>query len=193
MKLKWQLDLKKLCGQAYDGTGAMSGKSWGVAARIMEQYPRALYTHCSSHGLNLCIVKSTSISDVRNMMDIADKVARFFNYSPKRLLALEWHINQLHQEQAEVSKRKKLKELCKIRWVERHDAFEAFFELFNAILSCLEEMARSTLADWNRETISDAQSYVHSLTDFKYIVTLTISKSILSYTKGLGVKLQGKW
>ena len=77
-------------------------------------------------------------------MDIADKVARFFNYSPKCQLALEWHINQLHQEQVEVSKRKKLKELCKTRWVERHDAFEAFFELFNAILSCLEEMARST-------------------------------------------------
>lgn len=77
MKLKWQLDLRKLCGQAYDGTGAMSGKSRSVAARIIEQYPRALYTHCSSHVLNLCIVKSTSISDVRNMMNISNKVARF--------------------------------------------------------------------------------------------------------------------
>lgn len=48
MKLKWQLDLQKLCGQAYDGAGAMCGNSRGVAARIMEQYPRALYTHCSS-------------------------------------------------------------------------------------------------------------------------------------------------
>ena len=40
--------------------------------------------------------------------------------------------------------------------------FEAFFELFNAILGCLEKIG-STLADWNHETISDAQSYVHAL------------------------------
>ena len=65
----------------------MSGKSRGVAARIMELYLKALYTHCSSHVLNLCIVKSTNISHVRNMMDIADRVARFFNNSPKRQLA----------------------------------------------------------------------------------------------------------
>lgn len=35
-KLTWQLDLQRLCGQAYDGAGAISGKSRGVAARIME-------------------------------------------------------------------------------------------------------------------------------------------------------------
>ena len=61
-----------------------------------------LYTHTVPHVFNLCIVKSTSISDARNLMDIADKVARFFNYSPKRQLALEWHIHQLHQQLAEV-------------------------------------------------------------------------------------------
>ncbi len=51
---KWQLNVQKLCGQAYDGAGAMAGKN-RVAARII---PKALYTHCSSHVLNLCVAQS---------------------------------------------------------------------------------------------------------------------------------------
>ena len=49
----WQLPACYLCGQTYDGAGSMAGKIKGVAARISEQYPKALYTHCSSHVLNL--------------------------------------------------------------------------------------------------------------------------------------------
>ena len=35
-------------GQGYDGAGAMAGKRKGVAARIMNKYPKALYTHHAS-------------------------------------------------------------------------------------------------------------------------------------------------
>lgn len=62
----------------------MAGKSRGAAAHIMEQYPKAIYTHCMAHRLNLCIVKCCSLRDVDNMMQIADKVVRFFGNSPKR-------------------------------------------------------------------------------------------------------------
>ncbi len=78
-----------LCGQAYDGAGAMAGKSKGAASRIMQKYPKALYTHCAAHRLNLCVMKCCSIREVSNMMDTADKISRFFNNSPKRQLALE--------------------------------------------------------------------------------------------------------
>lgn len=52
--VEWQLDPQLLRGQAYDGGGAMAGKSKGVAAQIIRQYPKALYTHCAAHRLNLC-------------------------------------------------------------------------------------------------------------------------------------------
>jgi len=58
------------------------------------------------------------------MMDIASGVASFFNNSPKRQLALDKFIEDLHKQDS--SKRRKLKELCKMRWVERHNAFETF-------------------------------------------------------------------
>ena len=52
------LDLTKLRGQAYDGAGNMSGRTKGASTLISEQYPLALYLHCTSHCLNLVVVKS---------------------------------------------------------------------------------------------------------------------------------------
>lgn len=60
----WQLPASLLRGQGYDGAGAMSGCTKGVAARISTLYPKALYTHCSAHRLNLCIVKCCAIREV---------------------------------------------------------------------------------------------------------------------------------
>jgi len=68
--------------------GQWQGKK-GVTARISEQYPKALYTNCASHVLNLCIVSCCSIPDVRNTMDMAECVHRFFDNSLKCQLALE--------------------------------------------------------------------------------------------------------
>ena len=71
----WQLEAQFLWGQAYDGAGAMAGKSKGA---ITMQYPKAVYTHCAAHRLNLCVVKCCSIREISNMMQTADAIARFF-------------------------------------------------------------------------------------------------------------------
>lgn len=80
---EWQLEPQLLLGQAYDGAGAMAGLSKGVAARIYAKYPKAIYSHCASHRLNLCIVKCCSIREVNNMMQTADSISHFFKYSQK--------------------------------------------------------------------------------------------------------------
>ena len=41
-------------GQCYDGAGNMSGPCNGAAAIVRRQYPKAIYTHCMAHRLNLC-------------------------------------------------------------------------------------------------------------------------------------------
>ena len=71
-------------------------------------------------------------------MDITNKIASFFfNNSPKQQLALHKFTEDLHQREPDTSKRQKLKELCKTRWVEWHNAFEVFLELFE---QCLENI-----------------------------------------------------
>ena len=54
------IDIANCRGQGYDGASSMSSNNVGVQARIREVSPLALYTHCQSHRLNLCIVKACS-------------------------------------------------------------------------------------------------------------------------------------
>ena len=159
---KWQLQLEFLRGQAYDGAGAMAGKSKGAAACITAKQPKALYTHCASHRLNLCVVKCCSIREISNMMQSADKVSQFFSNSPKRQLALEKWIDDLFTHE----RRKKVKEMCRTSWIEWHEAFESFLDLFMSVVCCLEEIANSSPVKWNAETRSNAQSLF--LTVFRF-------------------------
>ena len=48
-------------GQSYDGAGNMAGSIKGAAARIKALYPLATYVHCSSHQLNLSVMKACTI------------------------------------------------------------------------------------------------------------------------------------
>ena len=70
-------------------------------------------------------------------MDMAECIHHFFDNSPKRQLALEkWIADTLPDNE----KRKKLKSVCKTRWVERHEAFEVFLDLFIPVVCCLEDI-----------------------------------------------------
>ena len=64
------LDPSMMRGQAYDGDRNMSGKTNGAAARISSQYPFTLYTHYTSHCLNLAAVASFEELSVRSVIGV---------------------------------------------------------------------------------------------------------------------------
>ena len=165
----------------------MAGKNKGAATRILELYPKALYTHCAAHVLNLCIVKCCSIPDIRNTMDIADSISRFFAYSPKRQLCLEKSIHDV----SEGEHRKRLNSVCKTRWVERHEAFEIFLDFFQPLVHCLEEIRDSP--GWNQESKRYAHSHLLALTRLSFIFSLVVTKEVLGFSKALSIKLQGRY
>ncbi|GBN46247.1 repressor of the inhibitor of the protein kinase [Araneus ventricosus] len=66
-------------GQGYDGAATMRGQFKGVQASIKEKLPLALYTHCSSHSLNLCSSDASNIPSIRNCMGVIKEVCRFFH------------------------------------------------------------------------------------------------------------------
>ena len=51
--IRLNVSVSTLRGQCYDGASAMSGSRRGVAALIQREEPRAVYTHCYGHALNL--------------------------------------------------------------------------------------------------------------------------------------------
>ena len=63
--LRMNISINKLRGQCYDGASSMSGARQGVATLILQEEPRALYTHCYGHALNLAC--SDAVSGCKTM------------------------------------------------------------------------------------------------------------------------------
>ena len=66
-----RLKVSNLRGQCYDGAAVMAGHKNGAAAKIKEENPKCLYTHCYGHALNLCAkdacteVPTTTDTDIK--------------------------------------------------------------------------------------------------------------------------------
>ena len=197
---KLQLDMKYCVGQGYDGAGNMAGKIKGVAARISALYLLALYFHCQSHKLNLCVVNASNMYLVLNMMERVRKVVDFFQF-PKRMDILNKNIDSLvcdspncEKKKCKLcqSKKKKLKDCCQTRWVQRIDSFDVFHELYPAIIKSLTHISLNNGDHWNNDSMKKASSYLKSIADFDFIMALIVVKEMLSYTKALTLQLQNK-
>ena len=81
-----KLDINDCRGQGYDGAAAVSGSKNGMAAHIIKENPKAIYTHCFSHRLNLSICISCKIQSGANIMEQLKELSYFFHFSEPRQL-----------------------------------------------------------------------------------------------------------
>ena len=128
------LDLHFCHGQGYDGAGNMAGKCNGASILIHCQYPQALYVHCKSHVLNLCVASTCAILLVHNMMGHVRVVSEFFNVHPKHFALLSEKIHHLLPSAGH----KALIDVCRTRWVARIDGLSVFIQGFIAVVDSLE-------------------------------------------------------
>ena len=80
----------------------------------------------------------------RNMMGTLKEVCIFFKYSPKRHAKLKRNIQERYPE----SLRSQLVNLCKTRWVARHDALEVFGDLYTAVIATFQDIVDEH-SSWN--------------------------------------------
>lgn len=135
------LDLNYLRGQGYDGAANMSGKYNGVQAIIKKKYPTAIFIHCVSHTLNLCLNAASRIPEIRNMFSMLAEICTFFRSSPKRNTIL----SNIFKENGKQSRR--LHSYCETRWVERHDCVNFFYESIPEIIQALEVLVEDGKTD----------------------------------------------
>lgn len=173
-----------LCGQGYDGGSNMAGHISGVQALISEEQPTAIYTHCFSHRLNLCITRSCDIPAIRNMMGIVSSVSAFFSTSALRSNALAEEIGKSNIAE---SKKQRLKTLCPTRWVERHDCLLTFKELVVPVVNVLEAIGNSTT---NADASSKAYMLSSAVKRSEFIVGLESASYCLGFTVRLSETLQ---
>ena len=158
-----------------------------------KNFQKAVYTWCLSYKLNLCVVKSCDITEVRNKIDKATEVAIFFNYSPQGHRSFEEQIeiyfkaneqDTVEDKDEKRKRKKKLKMLCKTRWVERHDAYNIFTELCTPLVNTLTYIAEHS-SEFTGDTVKKASSFLDGITEFQFI-----AKHILSTTQVLSKSLQ---
>jgi len=164
-----------------------SGIKNGCAAIINRLNRKALYTHCMSHRLNLAVSKACQIRSIENMLSTIQQLSWFFNFSEQRQSCFVHNIDKLIPE----AKRKRLKDVCRTRWVERILRLDSFEELLVPLKSALEEMKLDLNRSFNKETTSHASQLFAAL-DFEFIVNLVITRSVFDMSFSVTQLLQSK-
>ena len=106
------LPIEDCRGQGYNVAGCVNG----LAAHMLRLNPKALYTHCYSHRLNLSICDSLSIIEETKMLKHVKEVTNFINISQTRNIPFE---KAVHDSSETDSKKTRLPDVCQTRWVER--------------------------------------------------------------------------
>ena len=125
------IDISDFRGQGYDGAGAVAGKKRGLPAHVFRVDPKALYTHCCCHRLNLGAVTSCGEQRVRNLMTKFKEISYLFNLLAPRKNCLEDKILLYCPK----SLKGKLKDVCRTRWVEIIEG--AWMFLKNFLSQCI--------------------------------------------------------
>ncbi|XP_068250772.1 52 kDa repressor of the inhibitor of the protein kinase-like [Palaemon carinicauda] len=187
---------QNLRGQGYYGASALSSSRTAVNGRIRQVAPYAIYSHCQSHLLNLSIASSCKLPAVRNMIGSLNGVFLLFSNSPKRQSLFE---KVLEQSDDYKGNKKKILSLCKTRWVERHDCFNTFHELYIPTVTTLEvilspheftDIIRNEDWIWDCDTRTKARGLFSTMKSFEFVIAFYAAKQTLYAIRPIAVKLQ---
>ena len=128
------LTISKVCGQCYNGASAMSGAKSGIVARMQAAEPRAVFTHCNGHALNLaCADTIKQCKLMRDALDTTYEITRLIKISPHR----DAIFKRLEEEMGSDSPR--IRVLCPTRWTVRAEAFKSILDNFSVLLELWDE------------------------------------------------------
>ena len=183
----------------------MASDNQGVQGLFRRKVPRAVYTPCNSHELNLVIASASKLPQIRNCITDINATYLFFSASHKCQGFFEKVFDIIHsRDQAHHSLQKKLKGLCKTRWVERFEAFENFIDLAPAVITTCDiivnphlyqedDQILSLIEDkwsWDGEPKTKAQGILANFGQFETIVSLIVMKNVLAPLREITTKLQ---
>ena len=128
--------------QCYDGAAVMQGRHNGVAVQILQVEPRALYTHCYGHSLNLAyqdVIRA--IKPIKNALDTAFELSKLLKYSSKR----NAEFKNIHAEIA--PEQPGFRTLCPTRWTVRASSLNSILQNYTVIQKSLDTFADSASRD----------------------------------------------
>lgn len=118
--LRMNLKIESCHGQCYDGASSMSGAKGGVAKLINDDKPRAVYTHCYEHALNLSVMRSA--------LGTVYEISKLIKKSPKRNTSVQ----KLKQELAPDTPGFHV--ICPTRWTVRAASLQSVLNNYEVLL-----------------------------------------------------------
>lgn len=174
------LDIDNVRGQSYDNGSNMKGKNQGVQKRLLNINPRAFYTACGAHSLNLTLCDmAKSCGKAKDFFGIIQRIYTIFAKSTKRWQILKDNIEGLT-----------LKSVSSTRWESRIDSVKAIRFQISNIREALLQVAET---DTDDITSSEAKSLAtNDLGDFEFVVAIIIWHDILAAVNLVSKSLQSK-
>ena len=104
----------------------MSGAKSGVAKRFLEVEPRAFYTHCYGHALNLAASDTIRICKMlKDALDTTYEITKLIKYSPKRDAAFRKLKAEIQPGSTGV------RVLCPTRWTVQADSLRSILDNYS--------------------------------------------------------------
>ncbi|KAJ9546730.1 hypothetical protein OSB04_019273 [Centaurea solstitialis] len=147
------LDIDNVREQSYDNGSNMKGKHKGVQKKLSDINPRAFYTPCASHSLNL------TLSDMANSCEknvkffgVVQRIYTFFAYSTKMWKILKDNLSK---------KSFTLKSMLTTRWESRVESVKVIVTQAPEIVESLHQLA-------NEETDVKIKSEATCLAEYEF-------------------------
>ena len=183
--LRLSLPLNRCRGQCFDGASNMSGRRSGVATRIQQEEPRALYVHCMGHSLNLAVQETCrSIKVMADTFDTVLELSKVFKYSAKKKAILLKLKSELAPETIGI------RPLCPTRWTVRAESLRSIIVNYSLIHSVLEEITEEYRG--NSEVTSTTRGIMATMEKFSFLFGLVVGERFFSMTDTLSKAMQKK-
>lgn len=172
------LNIKDCRGQGYDNGANMKGKYKGVQAKILQKNPKAFFTPCACHSLNLLLGDMAKCnSKAMTFFGIMNRIYTIFSGSPIRWSILIKNIPNCT-----------VKRLSETRWESRIESVKPIKYHAALIRDSLLEIAETT----NDSTIkSEAELLaLNELENFEFIVSVVIWYDLLLSVNSVSKILQ---
>jgi hypothetical protein len=182
---RFSLNIKNCRGQCYDGAANMAGARNGVAKMISNEEPRAVYSHCYGHALNLAVSDVfKGIPVLRDMLDTAFEITKLIKLSPKRESAFEMLQVELNHK-----KSVKISAFSHTRWTVRGQALKNILLNYTVLMQLWEECLEQRLDSDIKARINGVMAQMEK---FPFLFAVFLAELVFQHTDNLSTALQAK-
>ncbi|XP_025192026.1 zinc finger MYM-type protein 1-like [Melanaphis sacchari] len=181
--IKWKT---QMIAQTYDCAASMQGKYSGLKTRIQVENPRAMFTWCFAHKLNLVIVDTCDCCiNTKTFFGDVGALIEFMRARKRTAACVECQKILNPKEQ-----KRRIKRFSNTRWISHDRALVVIQEKYPALLKALENISKAN--DSDRDTTSMAKNLISVITSFQFVLVLVLMRKIFSISTEVSNYLQSK-